>query len=140
MSAMEQVIETVTSHNSGAIDITQNQKQLVGSDTRSLLADIPYQRQNFQLIQLTFLTSAPADRVIAFTGLAKQSAQTFYRYFRMSEPKAVYCLAPAFFNRSIPYSSRPIRKTSFKASFRSSEYSKAFRRRTISAASSSSLL
>ena len=61
MSTMEQVIKTVTSHNSGTIDITQNQKQFVGSDTWSLLADIPYQRQDLQLIQLTFLVSAPAD-------------------------------------------------------------------------------
>lgn len=44
MSAMKQVIETVTSHNSGSIDITQNQKQLVGSDARGLLADASYQR------------------------------------------------------------------------------------------------
>lgn len=88
----------------------------------------------------TLLANRATHTIITFAGLAKQLAQTFYRGLGMPEPKVVYCLAPTFFSKSMPYCSRPIFNTSLSASLRNSEYSNALRRRAFSSLRSSSLL
>ena len=115
-------------------------KHFVSTDAGGFTAYLVGLFHYFLFCQFKMITFLFADGVITFSSLAKQSAQTADTYISMPEPKVIYCLAPAFFSKSMPYCSLPILSTSFRASFRSSEYSRALRKRKISSLSLSSSL
>ena len=110
----------------------------MGPDSRILQAYFPNHSLQVVFQVDTGFHLVPTYRVVAFPCLAKQLAKAPEGHPRMPLPKAVHCLAPAFFSKSTPNCSRPILRTSFRASLRSSEYSRALRRRMISSSSSSS--
>src|SRR5574344_974465 len=135
---MHQPIEPVASFHLFGIQFPEHHEQFIGSYSGSLATNITYSGNNFRFRQFLMHAFLFAYRIITFTTFAKQSAQVSDGFTGMPEPKVVYCLAPAFFNRSMPYRSRPIFNTSWRASLRSSEYDKALRRRRFSSRSLSS--
>ena len=135
MVLMHQPIEPVTSSHLFGIQFPEHQKQFIGSYAWGLDADFLHCSDDLCLGQFPALALLLIDRIITFAAFAKQSAQFPDGLTRMPEPKVVYCLAPAFFSRSMPYRSRPILRTSWRASLRSSEYDKALRRRRFSSRS-----
>ena len=118
---MHQPVEPVTPFHLFGIQFPEHQKKLIGSYAWGLTTDFLYCSDDLCFGQ--FLTHALilADSIITLATFAKQSAQVPDGFTGMPEPKVVYCLAPAFFSRSIPYRSRPIFSTSWRASLRSSE-------------------
>lgn len=98
MMLVQQLVEPVTSHHFLRIDVLQYQKQLAGAYSRCLSAYLRGHLHYGGFPQFTLLQLLLADRVIAFARLAKQSAQNLEGQLAlMSEVKAAYCLAPAFF-------------------------------------------
>ena len=114
-------IESVTSRHGIKEDVFKYYEHLIGSYARGFAAYLACLFHYLRFCQFKLLALLFADGVITFTSLAKQSAQTADTCISMSEPKVVYCLAPAFFSKSIPYCSLPIFSTSCRASLRSSE-------------------
>lgn len=133
-------IESVTPRHDVRENVFEYDKHLVRTDAGGFTAYLTDLFHYLFFCQFKLVSLFFANRVITFTSLAKQSAQTADTYICMPEPKVIYCLAPAFFSKSIPYCSLPILSTSFRASFRSSEYSRALRKREISSRSLSSSL
>ena len=121
MLPVQQLIELVTAHHLVRIQVPEHDEQLVRAYAGVLPAYLRDDASNRGLAQLAFLTLLLAHGIIAYTCLAKQPAQAFDRLVRMPAAEAVYCLAPSFFSKSMPYSSFPIFSSSRKASLRSSE-------------------
>ena len=137
---MHEAIKAVAPWRSIRKHLLYHQMHLVGSYARVLAADALHRLYYLTFAHTAFLAHRTADRVIALPAFAKQSAQTSDGFLRMPDSEGVYCLAPAFFSKSMPYCSRPIFNTSFNASLRSSEYSRALRRRAFSSRRRSSSL
>ena len=130
--AADYVVEPVTPGDGIREDALQDEEQLVGTDARRLTAKLAHALHDRPLVEPKAVAPFAAHAIVTFAALAKQSAQAPDAFARVPGPKVVYCLAPAFFSRSMPYCSRPIFRTSFSASLRSSEYSRALRRRAFS--------
>lgn len=71
-------------------------KHFVSTDAGGFTAYLVGLFHYFLFCQFKMITFLFADGVITFSSLAKQSAQTADTCISMSEPKVVYCLAPAF--------------------------------------------
>ena len=121
MILMHQPIEPLTASHLLGIQITKHQEQLIGAYARSLVTNLTDGGNDLRFGQFLTHSLLPADSIITLATLAKQSTQAPNGCTGMPEPKVVYCLAPAFFSRSMPYCSRPIFNTSLRASLRSSE-------------------
>ena len=133
-----QPIEPVTPFHLPGIQLPEHQEQFIGPYSGSAAANVTHGGDDLRAGQLLTQALLLAYGIITFATLAKQPAQLPDGFTGMFEPKVVYCLAPAFFSRSMPYRSRPISRTSWRASLRSSEYDKALRRRRFSSRSRSS--
>ena len=118
---VHQPVEPVPATHPVRIEFLEHQVQLVRPDARSLMPDIPHGVKYLFLWQFPAHAFLLAHGVITFSCLAKQPAQATDRFLGMPEPKVVYRLAPAFFSRSMPYCSRPILRSSCRASLRNSE-------------------
>ena len=137
---VDDLIELVTARHGVEEDGLEDDEHLVSAYAGSSRAQLAGVLHKLPFRQLKAGTLLLAHRVITFAGLAKQSAQAADTRIGMPEPKVVYCLAPAFFSKSMPYCSLPIFSTSCNASLRSSEYARALRKRAFSAFSLSSSL
>ena len=137
---VDDLIELVTARHRVEEDGLEDDEHLVSAYAGSSRAQLAGVLHKLPFRQLKAGTLLLAHRVITFAGLAKQSAQAADTRIGMPEPKVVYCLAPAFFSKSMPYCSLPIFSTSCNASLRSSEYARALRKRAFSAFSLSSSL
>ena len=118
---IDDAIEPVTSWHGGEEDGLEDDEHLVCPYAGGFRAQLAGMLHQLPFRQLKAVPPLLADRVITFAGLAKQSTQAADTRIGMPEPKAVYCLAPAFFSKSMPYCSLPIFRTSCNASLRSSE-------------------
>ena len=99
---VDYAIEPVASRHGLTEDVLQYYEHLVGAYAGGLGAQLADLLHYLELRHLKPIAPLPADRVITFASLAKQPAQTADARLSVSEPKVVYCLAPAFFSKSIP--------------------------------------
>lgn len=118
---VHEAVEGVAATKPLTVNVLQDEEQLVGSYAGGLAAEITDTPDYFRLGKLTGRALLARHRIITLACLAKQSAQAPYGNSRVPGPKVVYCLAPAFFSRSMPYFSLLIFIISLSASLRSSE-------------------
>lgn len=109
---MHDAVEAVAPTHLVGADVLEDEEKLVGPYAGSLTAYGLDRRDDVALQKLDRETLRTAHAVITFAGLAKQSAQATQGKPGMPGPKVVYCLAPAFFSRSMPYLSLHILITS----------------------------
>ena len=114
-------VESVAATQPSAIDALQDEEQLVGAYAGSLAAELADRPDYLRLGKLTGRALLARHRIITLACLAKQSAQAPDGSSGMPGPKVVYCLAPAFFSKSMPYFSLLIFIISLRASLRNSE-------------------
>ena len=130
---VHEAVESVAPTHPPAIDALQDEEQLVGAYAGSLAAELADGPDYLRLGKLTGRALLARHRIITLACLAKQSAQAPDGSFAkqsaqapdgssgMPGPKVVYCLAPAFFSKSMPYFSLLIFIISLRASLRNSE-------------------
>ena len=121
VAVVQQAIKPVPAAHPARVSLLEHEKELVRPYPRGLRADALHGADYLRAGRFPLGALRLADAIITLAALAKQSAQQPDGRTGMPEPKIVYCLAPAFFSKSTPYSSRPILSTSPRASLRNSE-------------------
>ena len=102
MVLMHQPIEPVTASHLLGVQLLEHQEKLIGTYAGSLGTDLLHRGHDLPLGQFLSRSLLFAHAIITLAALAKQPAQDPDRRSGMPEPKVVYCLAPAFFSRSMP--------------------------------------